>query len=184
MQRGTDINKAADCIRSGGIVAYPTEGVFGLGCDPDNTNTLQRLIDLKQRDDNKGLIIIAASRAQLNPYIATVSDALEEKLSAVWPGPVTWILTAGTHASALLTGNRDTVATRVTSHEAAANLCIACDSAIVSTSANVSGEAAFTEPQTVADCFGDSIDYLLDLPVGNLQGPTPIFDGNTGRQLR
>jgi len=184
MQQGTDIAQAAACIRRGGIVGYPTEGVFGLGCDPQNTRALKRLIELKRRDDRKGLIIIAANRGQLDPFIAAVTESLAEKLEASWPGPVTWILESSASASALLTGNRDTVATRITSHASAASLCETCGHAIVSTSANLSGQPSCKDTQSVASCFGDKIDYLLDLPVGGLDGPTPIFDGATGKQLR
>jgi len=184
MQRGNNIKRAAVCIQQGGIVAYPTEGVFGLGCDPENKITLERLINLKQRDSNKGLIIIAACRSQLDPYIAVVDELLEKQLAATWPGPITWILSASETSTTLLTGNRDTIATRVTLHKTAANLCHTCGHAIVSTSANLSGQSACKDAQSVADCFGDSIDYLLDLPVGNLDTATPIFDGATGRQLR
>jgi len=184
MQQGKDIAKAAQCIGQGGIVGYPTEGVFGLGCDPQNDDALQRLINLKQRDSNKGLIIIAASRDQLEPFIISVEGSIEKKLEASWPGPVTWILQSSATASTLLTGNRDTVATRVTSHASAAELCIRCEHAIVSTSANLSGQASCKDARAVADCFGEQIDYLLDLPVGDLNNPTPIFDGKTGKQLR
>ncbi len=184
MQQGKDITKAALCIQHGGIVGYPTEGVFGLGCDPLNSAALERLIDLKQRDSNKGLIIIAAHRKQLDPYIAAVDPAIEKRLNEFWPGPVTWILKSSATASALLTGNRSTVATRVTSHATAAELCIAAGHAIVSTSANLSGQPSCKDAQAVADCFGNQIDYLLDLPVGDLDNPTPIFDGATGKQLR
>lgn len=184
MQQGKDIAKAAQCIREGGIIGYPTEGVFGLGCDPTNMTALRRLINLKQRDDDKGLIIIAACRKQLEPFIAPVDGSIDEKLNASWPGPVTWILQSSASADALLTGNRNTVATRVTSHAAAAELCIKCNHAIVSTSANLSGQLAATRATEVLDYFGQQIDYLLDLHVGDLDKPTPIFDGKTGKQLR
>ena len=106
MQQGKDIKKAAKIIRRGGIVGYPTEGVFGIGCDPQNDEALQRLIDLKQRDANKGLIIIAANRSQLEPFISMVKESIEKRLNASWPGPVTWILESSKNASPLLTGNR------------------------------------------------------------------------------
>lgn len=184
MQQGTDISTAAHTIKQGGIVAYPTEGVFGLGCNPNNEQAVERLIALKQRDSNKGLIIIAAKRDQLTPFIAAVDDTLSSRLAATWPGPVTWILESSKDSSALLTGNRTTIATRVTRHKTAAKLCLACDHALVSTSANLSGQPSCHEASTVAACFGDKIDYLLDLPVGGLDGPTPIYDGATGKQLR
>lgn len=184
MHKGKNISQAATCIRQGGIVGYPTEGVFGLGCDPQNENALQRLIDLKQRDNNKGLIIIAANRQQLEPFIKPVSKSVAAQLDRTWPGPVTWILQAQTDVSPLLSGGRETVATRVTAHAAAAELCQNCGHAIVSTSANLSGQDSCIDAQSVENCFGHRIDYLLELPVGDLDKPTPIFDGLTGKQLR
>ncbi len=182
-QRGTSIQRAASVVAQGDIIAYPTEGVFGLGCNPFNEQAVESLIKLKARSSEKGLIIIAANRRQLEPLIAPISEAIDEQLRASWPGPVTWILPAATTASELLTGGRTTIAARVTAHRAAAELCEACGHALVSTSANVSGHSPCLDA-TAVDATFTNLGYIVDLPVGDLQGPTPIFDGVSGKQLR
>lgn len=165
-------------------MAYPTEGVFGLGCDPANTDAIAQLVALKQRDADKGLILIASQREQLAPYIGDLTDAIEQKLADTWPGPVTWILPCSKTTSSLLSGGRTTIATRITSHPPAAFLCEQCGHALVSTSANQSGQPACTNAAEVELLFGDKISYVLRQPIGNLTGPTPIFDGISGTQLR
>ncbi len=181
---GNDINRAAAAIDAGLIVGYPTEGVYGLGCNPCNESAVQQLLQLKQRAFDKGLILIASSRAQLSPFVASVSSSIESKLDADWPGPVTWVLPCSDTTPSILTGGRSTIAARVTSHAPVVSLCEACDSALVSTSANLSGGQACTTRDCVADLFGDKLAYILDLPTGGLRGPTPIFDGISGKQLR
>jgi len=113
-----------------------------------------------------------------------LSDAIEARLNDSWPGPVTWILPCSDTAPDILTGGKGTVAARVTDHKIASTLCRQCNSAIIPTSANISGEPACTDAQSVASLFGDKLSYTLDYQVGGLDGPTPIFDSTTGKQLR
>ncbi len=182
---GNDLQRAAAAVHSGALIAYATEGVFGLGCDPLNSLALEKLLSLKQRDASKGLIVIASTRAQLEPFITPISDTIEAKLRASWPGPVTWILPCRTDAvPPLLIGGFSTIAARVSAHPVTAALCDACGHALVSTSANISGQPACTSADQVARFFADDLAYILDPPVGELNGPTPIFDGVTGQQLR
>lgn len=181
---GRDISAACKQISAGGVIAYPTEGVFGLGCDPNNAQAIHSLLNIKNRDIEKGFILIASERMQLSPFIAELSESIEIKLSNSWPGPVTWILPCSSTAPDAVTGGKPTIATRVTDHKIASSLCVACRSAIISTSANLSGHAACTTAQQVEEVFGSQLDYILDYKVGNLSGPTPIFDGVTGEQLR
>lgn len=181
---GRDISAASQCIKAGGVIAYPTEGVFGLGCMPDNEAAIETLLNIKNRQIDKGFILIAASREQLSPFIDTLSADLERKLDDTWPGPVTWILPCSSTAPASVTGNKTTIATRVTDHKAASDLCTECNSAIISTSANISGQPACKTAAQVAEVFAVQLDYILDYEVGDLRGPTPIFDGITGDQLR
>lgn len=181
---GCDISAACQQIKAGGVVAYPTEGVFGLGCDPANEQAIESLLSIKNRDIAKGFILIAADRKQLSPFIAELSAEIESKLENSWPGPITWILPCSTKAPDSVTGSKPTIATRVTDHKIASALCLACGSAIISTSANISGAAACTTAQQVEEIFGTRLDYILDYKVGTLKGPTPIFDGLTGDRLR
>ncbi len=183
MQIGDNIDEAAQIVANDGIIAYPTEGVFGLGCNPDNDNVIDRLINLKERSADKGLILIAADRKQLSRYTGTVSGDIETRLDNSWPGAVTWILPAAADISPLLTGGRNTIAARVTAFSTAAMLCRACGHALISTSANRSGASPCTSASQVESEF-EQLDYIVNLPVGTLQGPTPIFDGVSGKQLR
>lgn len=179
-----DAQAAAAALRRGGIVAYPTEGVFGLGCDPANDQAVERLIALKQRDPQRGFILIAAALEQLEPYLLPLAPPLLQRVSAGWPGPVTWILRCVETTPSVLRGNRDTIAVRVTAHPVASALCTASGHPLISTSANLSGSAPCLTAADVRSVFSSGIDCIIDAPVGDLGGPTPIFDGQTGRQLR
>ena len=118
------IPKAVDVLNKGGLIAYPTEGVFGIGCDPLNREALQRVVDIKQRDAGKGLIIIAAEYAQFADFIEVPDIELEKRLQASWPGAVTWIVNAMPSLPSLLTGGRSTIAVRVSAHPVVAALSL------------------------------------------------------------
>lgn len=180
----TAIATAVGIIRRGGVMAYPTEAVYGLGCDPAQESALRRLLELKQRDPGKGIILIASDYHQLIPYIAPVSPEHERKMFAEWPGPVTWIVPAGPSLSPLVTGGRPSVAVRVTAHDIAARLCREFGGAITSTSANVSGESPARLASDVRRIWGDELEYVLDAPVGGAVRPTQIRDLLTGAILR
>ncbi len=175
---------AARVLSQGGIVAYPTEAVFGMGCDPLDAEAVARLLDLKGRAATMGLILLAGHRKQLDPWMARLRPDLEERLADAWPGPVTWIVPAARWVPQWLTGGRDTLAVRVTAHRPAAALALAADTAIVSTSANRSGKAPARTALQVRRHFGPSLDAIVPGPVGGLARPTEIRDLATGRVLR
>jgi len=175
---------AVATLRAGGIVAYPTEGVWGLGCDPANEDAVRRLPRLKQRPIEKGLILLAADEEQLAPWIAPLDTALAKRLRATWPGPVTWIVPCRNDCPAWLTGDRDTLAVRVTAHPPARALCAAVGMALTSTSANPSGSMPLTTSAAVREAFGPALAAVLDGPLGELNGPTEIRDARTGHILR
>lgn len=180
-------NSVADtaaAIRAGGIVAYPTEGVWGLGCDPANQAAVERLVALKGRDAAKGLILLAAEEDQLAPWIAPFNPAMANRVRGTWPGPVTWIVPAGAGCPAWLTGGRPTIAVRITAHPPARALCVAAGTALVSTSANPSGQPPLAGPGELCQAFGTALDAILAGPLGDLRGPTEIRDLQTGRILR
>jgi len=175
---------AAPIIRDGGVIAYPTEAVYGLGCDPSNLDALQRLIDIKKRAVDKGLILIASNQQQLTPFIKPpTADALA-LMDAHWPGPVTLVVTASTNTSALLTGGRETLAVRVSSHTVVQSLCDASEMALVSTSANISGQDALRDADDVLAILGDDIDAVVAGDLGGLDKPTQIIDAGSGKILR
>ncbi len=172
-------------LRRGGVIAYPTEGVFGLGCDPWNREAVEEILTLKGRPADKGLILIAATLEQLLPFIRLPSEAVAARLLRTWPGPVTWILPASPLAPDWLRGGRPTLACRVTAHPVAARLCLAFGGPLVSTSANPAGRPPARSLLQVRRYF-DAPAALLPIPgpLGGLHGPTPIFDALSGRCLR
>ncbi len=178
------VNRAAGILRSGGIVAYPTEAVYGLGCDPRNKQAVQRLLEIKQRDPLKGLILIAASFDQLAPYLQALDDNTRARIMPTWPGPATWLLRARDDVSPLLRGAHHTLAVRVTAHPQAAALCRAFGGALVSTSANRSNSMPARASEQVRAELGTDLNDILEGSVGTLANPTEIRDGATGSVLR
>lgn len=176
--------EVAAVIRAGGIVAYPTEGVWGLGCDPANRESVERLIALKGRDVTKGLILLAAEEDQLAPWIMPLNPTQIERVRGTWPGPVTWIVPARHDCPPWLTGGRSTLAVRITAHPPARALSVASGTALVSTSANPSGLPPLAGPAELREAFGSGLDALLEGPLGGLRGPTEMRDLASGRILR
>ena len=180
------LDGAAACLRNGGIVAYPTEAVWGLGCDPDDGEALARLIKLKSRDAAKGLILIAGDIAQLEPWLAGVTVAQREQLLASWPGPYTWLVPDNGRAHPLLRGEHVSLAVRVTDHPLVQALCAAFGGPLVSTSANRAGESPAMTADEVRDAFGAALvnDVILEGPLGGNPRPSTIRDLATGKVLR
>ncbi len=178
------IRRAAAVIRAGGVVAYPTEAVWGLGCDPLDGEAVARILAIKQRPASMGLILIAADVAQVEAWVAPMSRAVRGRITATWPGPVSWILPAQPWVPAWLHGGRGTLAMRVTAHPQAAALCRATGFAIVSTSANRSGRPAARTGIQVRRWFGDELDLILDGATGGRDRPSEIRDAASGRTLR
>ncbi len=175
---------AARCFHDGGLIAYPTEEVFGLGCDPMDEEAVERLLALKQRPVDKGLILIAADFNQLAPYVAALPAPVLGEVIQSWPGPATWLFPADRRTPPWLTGRHPTLAVRVTAHPLAAALCRSCGSALVSTSANVSTRAPARTALGVYTRFGRRLDYVLHGAVGPLDRPTSIRDALSGRLIR
>jgi L-threonylcarbamoyladenylate synthase len=171
-------------VKSGGIIAYPTEAVYGLGCDPRNEAAVRRLLALKRRPAHKGLILIAADFAQLALFLQPLSPADQARLAATWPGPLTWLIPARPETPGWLRGRHATLAVRVTAHPLAAALCWACGHPLVSTSANLSGRPPARTALAVRRQLGRNLDYLLPGPTGGAAQPTEIRDLRTERRVR
>jgi len=178
------IRKASRIVLAGGVIAYPTEAVFGLGCLPDNAHAVSRILALKRRRSDKGLILVAASLEQVDRLAELPSGEMRRKIEASWPGPVTWVLQAKTSVSRLVTGGRNTVAIRVSSHDVVRELCRRVGSAIVSTSANVSGHNPARHSFQVRRRLGNHVDYIVPGDVDGLASPSKILDAASGRVLR
>jgi len=177
------LEQAAALIQAGGLIAYPTEAVFGLGCDPRNSAAVTRLLKLKQRSAEKGLILIAADFQQLKAYLKPLDNDVKQRIQASWPGPNTWLLPAAPTTPKWLTGQHDTLAVRVTAHPVAAALCKKVG-AIVSSSANPSGAAEARSAAEVRGYFNQQIDLIIDAEVGGEKQSSSIRDGLTGAILR
>ena len=175
---------AVSAVKAGKIIAYPTEAIYGLGCDPHNHAALSRLLQLKSRAANKGLILVASNQSQLDPFINIQNPLVLERANKSWPGPVTWIMPASKHCHPLLTGDRSTIAVRISAHPVVRELCDGCEHALVSTSANISGEFPLANVQDIADAFDSNIAGIVDGSLGGLENATSIFDATTGVQLR
>ncbi|WP_428606319.1 L-threonylcarbamoyladenylate synthase [Sedimenticola sp.] len=179
--------KLREAVRSfnrGGLIAYPTEAVYGLGCDPLNAQAMEALLGLKQRPMEKGVILIAADFEQLRPFIKPLAEPLMEQIFASWPGPNTWLLPAADNLPFWLTGVHTSIAVRVTAHPLAAALCRACQSPLVSTSANRSGQHPAKSALQVRLRLGNRVDCILSAPLGGNRTPSTIRDGATGRIIR
>jgi L-threonylcarbamoyladenylate synthase len=179
-----NIDEAIIALKQGEIIAYPTEAVFGLGCDPFNESSVMQLLQLKHRPVDKGLILIAHDWQQVAKLIAPIDDSRLKQVLSTWPGPVTWVFPAAATAPAWIRGDHPGIALRITAHPIASALCQAFGGPIVSTSANLDGEAPAKDTATVQDYFGSGIALIADGPLGENLSPTPIFDAVTGAIIR
>lgn len=181
---GRRLQAAVAALARGGLVAYPTEGVWGLGCDPADPLAVQRLLTAKRRDVAKGLILIAHDFDALRAWVRLPQQEQLNRALASWPGPATWLFPAADEAPVWITGDSERIAVRVTAHPPAAALCRAWGGALVSTSANRSGEPPATSATAVRLRLNRHIDALLPGPLGGLGRPSPIRDVTTGYLLR
>ncbi|MGL5290900.1 MAG: Sua5/YciO/YrdC/YwlC family protein [Vibrionaceae bacterium] len=182
----SDVNGCVQALREGKTIAYPTEAVFGLGCDPHNALAIKALLALKQREKSKGLILIAATIEQLDGFVDFSQLELSrlEAIKASWPGAVTWLIPAGKKASDWICGQFDTIAVRVSAHEPVRELCAAWGAPLISTSANLSGHPPCKTAAEVAAQFGDQLPFILQGAVGAAANPSQICDAKTGKIIR
>jgi L-threonylcarbamoyladenylate synthase len=176
--------QAIDCLLSGQIIAYPTEAVFGLGCDPNNESALRNLLALKNRSASAGLVLIGSSLAQFTGWIDTAPAAQRQIAEQTWPGPYTWLFPRGEKASELLAGDHKTLAIRVTAHQPCIDLCNAFGGPLVSTSANPHSAKPARSAGEVEDYFGSFLGGILEGPLGGLKNASEIRDLNTGLAIR
>ena len=179
------MNEACSHLKSGGVIAYPTEAVWGLGCDPMNEQAVHRILNLKEREVEKGLILVAADEAQIEPILKNLTESELNSLRSTWPGPVTWLIpdpedlypswVKGTHRS---------VAIRISAHPLVHSLCSAFGTPIISTSANKAGEPEIRSRLRIEEVFSSSIDFVLDGDLGDSSQPSQIRDLVSGAILR
>lgn len=179
------LTRCISALNDGKVIAYPTEAVFGLGCDPDNQQAVEKLLLLKQRPVEKGLILIASSYEQLRPYIAVneISELQEKRMLGHWPGPVTFVVPASSRTPKWITGKFESIAIRVTDHPVARQLCESVGKPLVSTSANLSGQPPARVWSEVIAQFGHDFD-VVNAATGGRENPSEIRNALTGERIR
>jgi len=168
----------------GGVVACPTEAVWGLSCDPLNEDAVLKLLALKCRPASKGLILVASSMDQFQQLIGELPTTQQKKMALSWPGPTTWLVPHRSLVPSWIHGDHETVALRVTASPVLSALCTAWGGPLVSTSANRTGAQAARERFQVRRYFGFDLDDILPGAVGGLGRPSIIRDLITDRIIR
>jgi len=179
-----DTATAVEKLRAGHVIAYPTEAVYGLGCDPANESAVRNLLVLKGRHESAGLILIASEFAQLKPWVSDVSEKLIARAMHCWPGPVTWLFPRAAGVPDYVAGRHDTIAVRITAHEPSRVLCEAFGSALISTSANHTTGKPARSADEVAGYFGSNIAGILAGALGRGEAPSEIRDLASGNVIR
>lgn len=175
---------ALEALATGGVIACPTEAVWGLSCDPFDRSAVQRLLELKQRPVRKGLIMVAASEEQLDFLLADLAVSQRQQLTASWPGPNTWLVPHRDRIPAWIHGEHDTVAVRVSLHPVVRDLCRLWGGPLVSSSANRAGATPPREAYQVRRYFKEQLDYILPGAVDHSARPSVIRDLASGQTLR
>jgi L-threonylcarbamoyladenylate synthase len=179
--RRAALRKAAAQLRRGGVLAYPTEGVWGVGCDPRNRRAFRKVLALKKRPQKKGVLLVAATVGQTLPYWQA-KQPLALQPGDHWPG-TTLVLPASAHCPTWIRGRHDGIALRVSSHAGVRALCRAFGAPIVSTSANPAGKRPARSLRELYRYFGRNI-VVLPARLGGQGRPSRIIDARSGKILR
>ena len=178
------VQQAVRVVLAGGVIAYPTEAVYGLGCNPYDARAVLRLLQIKQRDPDQGLILIGASMDDFDDFIQPVDQAVEERVEQTWPGPYTWLLPASDSCPPWLRGKHDSIAVRVPAHAQCRQLCQQAGMALVSTSANQHGKPPAKTALQARRYLGDKLDYILAGPTSGMTKPSEIRDAISNKRIR
>lgn len=171
-------------LREGAVIAYPTEGVWGLGCLPEHEDAVARLLELKRRPWQKGLILAASSIDQILPYTDLLTTAELDKLKKHWPGPITYLLPKSDRTPVWVSGSSSNVAVRVSSHPVIESICSELGQPIISTSANPAGKAPARNRLRLMQYFSDHLDFVVPGELGGLAGPSEIRELRGNKVIR
>jgi L-threonylcarbamoyladenylate synthase len=177
------VQQVAQVVRAGGVIAYPTEAVWGLGCDPWDRAAVYRLLALKQRPVDKGLILLADNIRQFDFLLADLPQIWQDQLASTWPGPNTWLVPHQNRLPQWITGKHPSVALRVSDHPLVRDLC-ALTGPLVSTSANPAGRPPALSRLRIEQYFARQLDGVLDGRLGGRKNPSIIRDLITGQVIR
>jgi L-threonylcarbamoyladenylate synthase len=177
---------AVKCLTQGEVILYPTEAVYGLGCDPDNQQAVEALLAIKQRPVEKGLILIADNYGQLLKYVDDAKIPMDKRadIFSSWPAAITWVMPASKNTPKWLTGQFDTIAVRVTNHPTVKRLCQEFGKPLVSTSANLTGQETVMSIEQAKAQFAEQVGFYVDEPLGGNTQPSTIKDAMTGKIFR
>ncbi|QSP95592.1 Sua5/YciO/YrdC/YwlC family protein [Marinobacter salinisoli] len=179
------LHLARQTIRQGGVIAYPTEGVWGLGCDPWDRQAVERILDLKARPMEKGMILVAGSIDQVRFLLDPLPEELQREATRHWPGPVTCLLPDVLQQTPeWVRGKHSAIAVRVSAHPVVRALCEAAGMPLVSTSCNPAGREPARYPWQVHRYFGDQLERIVPGQLGGNRKPSRIIDIVSGQQLR
>lgn len=178
------LRAAVGALLDGGVIACPTEAVWGLSCAPADSAAVRRLLRLKSRPVDKGLILVAADLQQFAAIVEDLPASQHATLEHSWPGPCTWLVPHRGRVPAWISGAHDTVALRVSAHPLVAALCRGFGGPLVSTSANPGGAQPARAGYQVRRYFGGDLDYILPGALGGSGRPSVIRDLASGRVIR
>ncbi|QCI19008.1 Sua5/YciO/YrdC/YwlC family protein [Buchnera aphidicola] len=182
------LNSLVCCIQKlycKNIIAYPTESMFGLGCDPDSKTAVKKLLDLKKRSINKGFILVASNYKQIKAYIDETQISVEQKKSMLnyWPGHFTFLVPPKPLVPNWLTGNFNTIAVRISNHFSIVKLCTIFGKPLISTSANFANMPPCRTKESVLKNFGKDFP-LLNGDIGSEKNPSKIINIMNGKLIR
>lgn len=155
-----DIKKACEVLQAGGLILYPTDTIWGIGCDATNEEAVRKVYELKKRMDNKAVLVLTDSTAKLNMYVSDIPDIAWD-LIEVADKPLTIIYANAKNLAPNLLGEDGSVGIRITKEDFSRRLCERFRKPLVSTSANISGESAPKNFQEISDIIKNGVDYIV-----------------------
>lgn len=180
-----NIELACQNLKQGNIIAYPTEAVWGIGCDPHNEAAVTKILSLKDRPVHKGLILVGGYLEQFEPLLSGLGDEHRALLNCSWPGHITWLVPDPDRLiPQWIKGSHQSVAIRVSAHPVVQELCAAFAGPIVSTSANTAGEQEIRSRLILEEKFADKIACIVDGELGQAANPSEMRDLLSGKVIR
>ena len=183
MGKSANLDSAVKTIKTQGVIAYPTEGVWGLGCDPFSYSAVEKLLNLKKRSVTQGLLLVATHIDQFDPFLEGLERKHYDELDRTWPGPITYLVPDNGFAPRWVVGEHQTLGLRISDHPVIKALC-SLTGPLVSTSANITGSPPMKSAEEIKEVFSEEIDYVLFGELGKLGRPTEIKNIVTGEILR
>ena len=178
-----ELREAVKLLRDGGIICHACEGVWGFACDPFNAAAVRRVLEIKQRPQSKGLIVIADEATKFESELTQLNSETRARVEQSWPGRTTWLLPTSRFPKWVV-GDNTTVAARVPGHEQAREIAAMFRHPIVSTSANIANDPPCLTENEARERFGGIVDHVVHGATGQATGPSEIFDALSGDQIR